>query len=277
MEVKIFNLSLRQGTPCSGYWDYGMVDDIIGTGEDVRTLKKTDRAIVKIAARHHSTYAQKLNKELKKIDNVVLFLMGDEEADFPVQDIEHPSIHIWVQNPHKDKHDDYDRIGTGYTPHSVKLDYPDKDLNMFFSGQITHHRREEMYKHAMQYSLDNPACVIKKQKGFTQGLEPSEYIAQLSRARICPCPSGAVIPDSFRVYECLQTMVVPIADEVNPSGTVTDYWDWLFNEETPFPKLKEWSQLREKANADYDIHQITAWWIRWKRDFKNKVMAQYGQ
>ena len=74
-------------------------------------------AIVAIAARHHAGYEDQINQELDKIGNCVLFLMGDEEADFDVEKIRKNNMHIWVQNPHMGKHDNYDRIGTGYPQH----------------------------------------------------------------------------------------------------------------------------------------------------------------
>lgn len=290
-EVDVYYLSLKQDTPNKDYWDYAMINDLFSgemwnTGIEYKThevsrLPKTDRAIVVLPARHHKGLEQKVNDMLSKIDHVVLFLMGDEEADFQVELINHPSIHIWVQNPHPDRHDKYNRIGTGYTPHCKPVEF-NKDLTLFFSGQITHNRRKEMIDAAQLYETGDEHSFVNRTRGFTQGLEPKDYIGYLSRSKVAPAPSGAVIPDSFRLYEALECMSVPIADEVNPSGTIVGYWDWMFGQNTPFPKIVHWAELTGKVNeelAQYpnNTHRITAWWLNWKREFAYKVKEQISE
>ena len=131
-----------------------------------------------------------------------MFLLGDEEAEFDVDSIQ--AKHIWVQNPHLDKHDKYNRIGTGYPQHMKQYlentEYPEKIIDIFYAGQKTHQRREELsgelklLRHKVKIqSLDT--------EGFTQGMSHEDYYNSMSKAKIAPAPSGAVIPDSFRLFE----------------------------------------------------------------------------
>ena len=281
----IYYLSLKTETPCRDYWDYGILELLDYLSEEVRELPKAEMAIVVVPARHHAGLEVEINDELKKIKTVVLFLMGDEEATFDVSKIEHTNINIWVQNPHPGIHDQYHKLGTGYTPQSQvilpKLN-PKKNSLIFFAGQITHQRREEMAR-VIKHSKDRlkGRVIFYPSKGFTQGLKHEDYYQGMVSAVVAPAPSGAVIPDSFRLFEALESMCVPIADEKCANGEVMNYWDWLFGEEVPFPKLIDWDGLSPIVNgiiADYpaNLHRQTAWWLQWKRNFKDKVREQLG-
>jgi len=283
--MKVFYLSLKKEIPNNDYWDYGMIHDILSKIPNVEfieasTLPKLDRAIVLLPARSHAGLEIEVNKQLSNIGHSVFFAMGDEEADFGIDLIS--ANHIWVQNPHPDKHENYNKIGTGYPPHAKQYltgDYK-KNLDVFFSGQITHVRRHLMLKYAREYAVNNDA-VINPTDGFTKGMNHADYYFRMQKAKIVLCPSGAVIPDSFRVFESLEAMAIPIADEVNPSGSICTYWDWLFQEATPFPKIHNWSEVESKINEvlkEYptNLHKQTAWWILYKRNLKNKIVEQYN-
>jgi hypothetical protein len=291
--MNVYYLSLIDDTPCNDYWDYGFINDFIAgkvwqpanfpdfETSEVRSLPKDDAALVLLPARHHKGYEMAVNSELNKIDHVVLFLMGDEEADFDIEAIKHPSIQIWVQNPHPGKHDAYNKLGTGYPPqlkdHIPKA--PRKELNVFFSGQVTHKRRIQLVNNLNEYELRDSNTLVNATKSFTAGFDHSTYYQHMSRAKVAPCPSGAVIPDSFRAFEALECMAIPIADEVNPDNTITFYWNWLFGEETAFPKIAAYDRLVGLIQETLDdwprnMHQQTAWWIAQKRQFAMKVCDQ---
>lgn len=277
--MRAYFLSLKPQTPCNDYWDYGMMTDLIkgklwrpsGFPDidivECSELPKDDTAIVVIPARHHADMVTEINNQINRINHVVLFLMGDEEAEFPVEKISHPSIRIWVQNPHPGRHDSYRKLGTGYPGqiHNYIGEY-DKDVDIFFAGQITHQRRAELVESTQ--GMTNIRLIPTK--GFTQGVGHSEYYEYMQRAKIAPAPSGAVIPDSFRLFEALECGALVIADERTPNGEVVHYWDWLFEAPTPFPHVTNWDRLptlSKEMLEDYpdNLHKQTAWWIKYKR------------
>lgn len=292
--MNVYYLSLKPETPNNDYWDYGFLNDFIAGGvwqlpgfpkfktHEVDKLPKDDSAIVVVPARHHAGFEEKINTQLQRIDNVVLFLMGDEEADFVVEKIEHPSIHVWVQNPHPGRHDQYDKLGTTYPPQSQQILpklKPSKKLNAYFSGQITHKRRQDMWDIITHYESEAGKCKFERTRGFTQGVPHEQYYQDMVSARVVPCPSGAVIPDSFRLFEALECMAVPFADNKNSQGTVKDYWEWLFDSDVPFPRINEWDRFYGLMNETLDewpenVFEITAWWIKYKREFAYKVKEQ---
>ena len=288
--MKAYLLSLNPEASVADQWDYGFLRDFLEGRmwkpnnwadfdiQRVTELENTPKAVVAIPARHHAGLEDQINTELQKIDNVVLFLLGDEEADFDVEKIDHPSIHIWVQNPHPDKHDKYHKLGTGYPPH-MKPEFIEKTVDVFFSGQITHRRRLELWDILTYIDTDSDINIRSiRTKGFTQGLTHDDYFKEMNQAKIVPCPSGAVVPDSFRFFEALECMCIPVADEVNPSGTITQYWDWLLGANELY-KITSWERLYgliPEILEDYpnNLHKQTAWWINYKREFAYKVMEQ---
>lgn len=290
---KAYILSLNEKADLTQQWDFGFLKAFLDgelwqtanwAGFDIKsvqTLPKCATALVAIPARHHKGLEKEINTEINKIDKVALFLMGDEEADFDIKHINHPNIKIWVQNPHMGKHDDYNRIGTGFPQHYRQYlknkPYPDKKTDIYFSGQVTHSRRSELID-ALE-TLENTYMIIEYRKtaGFTQGEKHDRYAEFMSGAKITPCPSGAVIPDSFRLFESLESMSIPIADQKTPKGEVMEYWDWLFQDITPFPKVDNFHNMSAILpdllnNYEEAQHKIIAWYIAYKRKFAYQVM-----
>lgn len=278
----IYALSLVKEANILNQWDFGFLKDMLSDHKiiEVDRLPKVDKAIVVLPARHHKGMEKEINDQLRHIDHKIFFAMGDEEAEFNVDLIE--ADYIWVQNPHPDKHDKYFKLGTGYPPQSQeilpKLEYK-KDLNVYFSGQITHKRRIEMIENMREYELGDSNTLVNRTRGFTQGVSHEVYYKDMARSKVAPAPSGAVIPDSFRLFEALECMSVPLADEVNPSGTINEYWNWLFGEETPFPKYSSSDRIvglihETLNNWNEIVQEQTCWWIKYKRDFKLKIKEQ---
>ena len=184
--MKVYYMSLKPGTPCNDYWDYGFINDMFNDlgfeSKEVSKLPKTDKAIVVLPARHHKGLEKEVQKEIDNIGNCVFFAMGDEEADFDITQIK--ANYIWVQNPHPDKHDKYNRIGTGYPPQSQeilpKLEYK-KDLNVYFSGQVTHKRRIELIENMREYELGDKNTLVNRTRGFTQGVSHQDYYRDMAR------------------------------------------------------------------------------------------------
>lgn len=281
--IDVIFLSLNPDTPPRGYWDMGMIEDIFSkkmwqpaNGFDYRVreatgvLPKTKGAVIVFPARAQVDYINDLNAQLKRLKWVVLILTGDEESVFPVEQIKHNNIRIWVQEPRKGRHDKHRKLGTGYSTEVGKVDVAeqiDKDLDYFFSGQVTHKRRTDMIE-----QLDNmTGGEYLATEGFTQGFEPAEYFKLMQRAKTAPAPSGPETPNSFRLFEALEAGAVPIADtRVIKQDFPDDYWTWFFDEEPPFPVLTEYEQLPgyiADSIRDYPRlnNRVVSWWIKYKR------------
>lgn len=283
--MNIINYSINPQANALDQWDSGFIIDILESiGGEWVELQELEKAVVLLPARHHKGLEEAVNRDIQQIGNVIVVLIGDEEADFDVSKITHPSCHIWVQNPHPGKHDEYDKLGTGYPRHMrqyVGDSYTEKTLDLFFSGQITHKRRNIMWGNLLEYWNINKNIVTERTGGFTQGMTHKDYYEHMSKAKVAPAPSGAVIPDSFRLFEALELMTIPIAENINSQESITKYWDWFFGGAVPFPTINasdEWvGTIRQTIDDHARIrHQVTAWYIQYKRSVKLRIMSQYG-
>jgi len=261
-------------------WDYGLLKEIFDKHNieqtKVNSLPITDRAFVVIPGPQNIGHEKHISKELKNISRLVLFITGDEEGVFDIDRIDHPNAEIWIQYPHK-KHEKYNKFPIG-VPQHLKNNLPNyktKTYDVFFAGQITHQRREQL---AGAIALVNNA-LYKPTDGFARGDKPIYYYDNLASSRIAACPAGAVVIDSFRLFEAIEMMSLPIADLIDSSGLEDDFYQRLFNEVVPFYKTKDWNELpnltlRLLEGYPNNMHTVVCWWIKYKRDFGIKLMRQ---
>ena len=264
----------------SDKWDYGLIKEIFDKYEinqiKVTKIPESERAFVVIPGPQTAGNENRLSNELSKISRVVLFINGDENARFDVDKITHPNIEIWIQYPHK-KHAAYNKMPIGVPQHLKENapEYKEKKYDVYFGGQITHQRRVEL-SHVMptlKNSLYGPT------EGFSQGDKPKEYYAKLASAKIAPCPSGAAVIDTFRFFESIELLTLPVADTINPKGIQTDFYKNMFGVNVPFNYVSNWNELNRLVPKLLDqypnnMHQVVCWWIKQKRDLGIKIMRQ---
>ena len=264
----------------SDKWDYGLIKEIFDKYEinqiKVTKIPESERAFVVIPGPQTAGNEQLLSNELSKISRVVLFVNGDENARFDVDKISHPNIEIWIQYPHR-KHSEYNKMPIGVPQHLKENapEYKEKEYDVYFGGQITHQRRVEL-SHVMptlKNSLYGPT------EGFSQGDKPKDYYAKLASAKIAPCPSGAAVIDTFRFFESIELLTLPIADTINPKGIQTDFYKNMFGVNVPFNYVSNWNELNKLVPKLLDqypnnMHQVVCWWIKQKRDLGIKIMRQ---
>ncbi len=264
-------------------WDYGLLKEIFDKNSieqtKVNALPIEDRAFVVIPGPQNIGHEKHIAKELQNISRLVLFITGDEEGVFDIDRIDHPNAEIWIQYPHK-KHEKYNKFPIG-VPQHLKNNLPNyktKTYDLFFAGQITHQRRQQL---AEAIALVNNA-LYKPTDGFARGDKPIYYYDNLASSKIAACPAGAVSIDSFRLYEAIEMMSLPIVDFIDSSGLEDDFYQRLFNEVVPFYKTKDWNELSNinlKLLETYpnNMHTVVCWWIKYKRDFGIKLMRQVNE
>ena len=261
-------------------WDYGLIKEIFDKYYvdqiKVTELSECERAFVVIPGPQVAGNEHKLSEELKKISRVVLFINGDENATFNVDAIVHSNIEIWIQYPHE-KHDQYNKMPIG-VPQHLKDNLPkykEKEYDAYFGGQITHARRKELASvmPKLKNSLYGPT------KAFSLGDDPKTYYSKLSSAKIAPCPSGAAVIDTFRFFESIELLTLPIADKLDPSMTETKFYMTMFGLEFPAELVDNWNNIQKlipELLLDYprNLHRVVSWWIKYKRDLGIKIMEQ---
>jgi hypothetical protein len=261
-------------------WDQGLLEDLLKGQYHIESKRITpsDEAIVILPARYYVDEVDWLNREINKVDKLKLILTSDEESLFPIEKLDHPNIKLYVMTP--DFKHDYPEgtifLGEGYPPHmKLHLSPPAKTLDYFFSGQITHERRQLLAKaqETIVEFKDNNQLNGKfnETPGFTQGYEPQEYYELMMSAKAVPCPSGPATPDSFRVFEALECGAVPVCDNISPAG-VDNYWARLYSE-SPLPSFDNYDFVQSElinVRDEYPVknNDCLAWWMRYKRDLK---------
>lgn len=278
--VRVYYLTLKKNVPSKGYWDYAFLDDLLCDfdSEEVNTLPESPFAVVVIPARGHAGLEDKIVAELQKINQKIVFLMGDEENSFKAEKLSVlNNLILYIQNPKPDLKLSipYRNLGCGYTPHVQNYPTdkaPLKEYDYFFSGQITHRRREEM----AQALRDRNGGRYIETKGFTAGLPCEEYVSELASAKVAPCPSGPETPDTFRLFEALELGCVPIADTETPKQKYPDFWEFLFESEVPFTKISDYKSLPgyiSDLTSKYPAlnNRVQAWWIRYKQHLKKTI------
>ena len=243
-QSKCYLYSFNKEDCAADKWDYGLLKEIFDKYNveqiKVNALPIEDRAFVVIPGPQNIGHEKHIAKELQNISRLVLFITGDEEGVFDIDRIDHPNAEIWIQYPHK-KHEKYNKFPIG-VPQHLKNNLPNyktKTYDVFFAGQITHQRREQL---AGAIALVNNA-LYKPTDGFARGDKPIHYYDNLMSSKIAPCPAGAVVVDSFRLFEAIEMMSLPIADLRDSSGLEDDFYQRVFNKVVPFNKTKDWNEL----------------------------------
>jgi hypothetical protein len=263
-------------------WDFGFLQEAFTKNgvEVVRVnkLPEEDRAFVVIPGFEWAGLHELLNHNLLRIKRLVLFITADEIGVFPADKISHPNAEIWIQSPYP-RHSGYNKMPLGAPNHkdNVIPEYPTKDIDVYFSGQITHPRRQQIAEALPKVKSAKYGLTA----GFTQGETPKDYYNLLSSARFAPAPAGNVTIDSFRFYEGLEMLCLPIPDNVSSIGESYGFWEILFKD-MPVEQIDDWNKLNKlvsKLNKGYpaNMHKAVAWWIKQKRDFSYKIMEQINE
>lgn len=287
MTIPVVWKSYRVETPSRGYWDQAMLERLFAgkiwgipggyTFKSVTTFEeaRADGIVLVIPGQHHVDFVHEINRDIARYKWILIVIAGDEDSIFPVKELAHPNMMVWVMTPRPgyDYSDLMVRfIGEGAAPDAYTMipemheEYAKKQKKGFFSGQNTHIRREECIKGLE--SVDG--FDVYPTAGFTQGMGHKEYYRNMASARIVPCPSGACTQDSFRLYEALEAGCVPLADALSPKeGGNPGYWDMVFGS-FPIPIVEDWSKVKdliELIESDYAAvqHQIFSWWQQAKR------------
>lgn len=275
--------SFVDGIPARGYWDQNFLEEVFrgevwrpvhGYDWEIKNLDEVNGCVLIIPARSHVEKIAEINEAIATLQWVVLILASDEENVFPLNEIVHPNKIIYLMSPDFDKDlSNADRyLGEGYPEKDASLTYQAKDRDVFFSGQVTHSRREQCCD-ALDTLDEQLSVYVNRTPGFTQGLERSVYTRELAKSKIIPAPSGPMTPDSFRFFEGLEYGCVPIADTLTPDGRGDRYWQRLFGSETvPFEIVKDWEHVGGNVSKVLRAwpgsgHQCYAWWQEWKRHF----------
>ena len=281
--IKTYLLSFSKKDCAADKWDYGLIKEVFDKYEieqvKVDYLPKEERAFVVIPGPQNVGHEEYINQEIQNISRLVLFVNGDEEGKFDISKIQHPNAEIWVQYPYE-QHVKLNKLPIGVPQHLKKLapEYPSKDYDVYFSGQITHQRRQQIAK--VLPILPNTLFTLTE--GFAQGGEPKDYYRALASSKIAPAPAGAATIDTFRFFEAIEMLCLPIADGIDSRGNARDFYKDVFGYDIPVEVVSNWGELKKLVPKLLDqypknMHNVVSWWIKYKRDLGIKIMRQVNE
>lgn len=270
-------------------WDEMFIEDIIsGTTKRVggapefthyvtRPTGHVPVGVVVFAGGAHDSHEglHFLNKAIRHIGRLILFIAADEASLFPIGQIAHRSMRLWVMTPRPEAV--YPKsatfIGDGSGERVVPIIAP-KTRQWFFAGQISHTSREAMFAHLNGV----PNGQLIKTDGFLQGMKRSDYLAKLAETRIAPCPGGPQTQDTFRLFEAIEHGCLPVVDALRPDGRGAGYWD-MIGLPPEVPRLQSWAEFRALLPGLDDEWPLLAarvhgWWHQKRRELNARLASQ---
>lgn len=233
-------------------------------------------AVVVLHGEHLRNVSFKVAADMSALPWALVVVIGDEASVFPTSWVmNQPNRVLWQQMPVPGFYNHAKRkLICGY-PHDAQMHLAnydvmavDRPLDWFYSGQVNHIRRRQCIEELQH--LHGVGQVIQT-PGFWQGLDRAVYYRRMAEAKIVPCPAGASTPDTLRVAEALEAGCVPIADGLHYRiGYPRGYWQYVFEEEPPFPIIEDWRTLqvvmdRQLADWPNNRNRCVEWWKNYKR------------
>lgn len=239
--------------------------------------------ILIVPGRFHEFEPRRISQDIAKYSWVLQIVTSDEERLYPWWKVRHPRIMTWVQTPKlAEDASAENRFGYGAPPGTNQIlggwSLPKQDIDVFFSGQVTHSRRESLMAANWSGFSD---IFMNPTPGFTQGFDKQRYLRYMARSVVAPAPAGPQTVDSFRLWEAIEAGAVPLADTHTPTVDQTGYWSQINQrsmERLPFPLVDDWSDgpaaAEEVLRAPVQHANLCgSWLLRHKREFALRLHA----
>ena len=121
---------------------------------------------------------------------------------------------------------------TGFTDVTDNPSITDRSISWAFIGQRLDHNRINMIN--ILETIPNGLCYIGEHHGPRMSV--IEMSKQYRNSKFIICPDGAVVPDSFRVYEAFEAGCIPVVQR-------STYWNEFHGSTFPAIQVDSWNQL----------------------------------
>jgi len=237
-------------------------------------------AVINLRGNDNMQHVDQINADIAKLKWCVIVITGNEDSTGFYRLIKHLNCKIWVQTPRGSDEADY------YLPFGYPNDYivgaksveEGRRYDWFFAGQVSHSRRKQCVE--VLRKMQNGRLV--ETSGFGTGLDYPEYVQETLQSKVIPCPGGPMTPDTFRVYEALESGCVPVLDYTGGHWNYDgDYWRKVFGVH-PLPVIHDWKdfpiQLEQilKYWPTYQV-QVATWWEEKKEQIVNDLFSQISE
>lgn len=219
-----------------GFWDWGLLKEMFDKSDydfehhHTDTLIGFDFAVVVIPGAAHQHQVDKINMELARTEECIVIITSDEERLFPYRSLQHPKMKLYLgYGQPGDEADLFLPLGArdGFIPSPNNQ----KTVDVGFLGQAPTDDRK-----ALVSALRGMDGDMKVTGGFGQGSQ-EDYAYRMSKIKIAPAPHGTVHPDSFRLYEAMESACIPVVRD-------DEYWRFM---EADYWSVEDWGQLPDRV------------------------------
>ena len=252
-------------------WIFSILEKLnIREIENIETILNNEKIIIVDSelSNKNDFYKNLLNKT----KNIFLIHLGDEGGTENTNFIYNNCLHIWrtfcLGEFFNNKKITCIPIGykKGITNNQKKI--LDRKYNWSFLG-TTHgsSRFDLLYQHQR---IENGFSRTTKEFASKDSLGTSEYYNILANTKFLPIPHGYYHPETYRLYEALESGCIPIIE--NPHK----FFD-KFYPNNPLLKIELWkespalinSYLKDKNKISNLSDKIFNWWDEYKKNLQN--------
>lgn len=209
-------------------------------------------------------------------DNVIVLLLSDEFSRVPpyINDVK---CVFKTGVVYEDTLQGVIPFPLGYTKlfkNTSNVILKNKDIDVFFSGQAITQDRHEMIYYLNEYKINNPQynCSINVSDNFLGGMDSEEYTTMMYRSKICFCPAGTTMAESFRFFEAFAAGCVVYTKEYIPETKI--YKD------APIIKMNHWNQSEKAINHLLGLDNLLERYYNktcsyYESNYSEKAVARY--
>ncbi len=118
-----------------------------------------------------------------------------------------------------------------------KTNLVDREYDIFYSGQISPNRISFINK--INSIKNNFNSNINLTTGFASGFQLNDYYSMMQNSKIALVPNGAVVPESFRYFEAVESNCIIITSY----PIKNDEYNHWFYDGSPAIFLNDWEEL----------------------------------
>ena len=207
---------------------------------------------------------------------IFLIHLGDETGIYDLSPVYGNCNHVWRTfcTGRYFNNKKVDCIAVGYKS-GVEINKKDLKRKYKWAFIGTPHKSS---RHDLLFQLSSiqPSFSYKTEKFHKKIMDTEEMTQVLSQTSFLPCPNGFVHPETYRLYEALESGCIPIVENAYK------YYDRLFPD-NPFLKIDKWIEAKEIINkwTEQKIikksEECNFWWNKYKEklqeDIKEKIKS----
>ena len=252
----------------SDKWIFEILNKIQYTVIDTeRALEKGDTLII-----IDSSVEEKIElyEKFKSICyKVFLFHLGDETGSYNISSVYDCCNYIW--RPFCSSRYFVNKkvkcIPIGYKSGVKNISKENRKYKWAFTGTPHKSSRQDLL---YQFSDIKPYFCHKTQKFDVKTISVNEMNEVLSLTEFIPCPNGFFHPETYRLYEALESGCIPIVE------SAYNYYDRIFPN-NPFIKINKWIEAKEilnnwnKEKINLKSKECKLWWESYKKKIQDSI------